>query len=107
VRSALALARAPGFHGHLSIFRRAELSYFHYWLRAIDTSRAASLRAGQNDPLAKRVAAVHQEIDSTTAAASRTEPEGQVLRYIHQLPYRRNDNLGDAISGTSRLDLNA
>jgi len=60
-----------------------------------------------DDVLPKRVAAVHQEIDSTTAVARRTEPKGQVLWYIHQLPYRRNDDLRGAISGTSRLDLNA
>ena len=60
-----------------------------------------------DDPLPKRVAAVHQEIDSTTAADSRTESNGQVPRHIHNLPYRRNDDLDDPISGTGKLDLNA
>ncbi len=71
------------------------------------TSVAANESASAGRSIAETVAAVHQEIDSTTAVASRTEPEGQVVRHIHQLRYRRNDDLGDTISGTSRLDLNA
>jgi hypothetical protein len=53
------------------------------------------------------VAAVHHEIDSTTAADSRTKSNGQVPRHIHNLPYRRNDDLDDPISGAGKLDLNA
>jgi hypothetical protein len=35
------------------------------------------------------------------------KPEGQWPKHIHQLSYRRNDDLDDAISATSKLDLNA
>jgi hypothetical protein len=106
VRSALALARRQDSTVASQFF--AALNFLISIIGCVPSYFAdRAVAIAPDDVLPKRVAAVHQEIDSTTAAASRTEPEGQVPRHIPQLPYHRNDDLGDAISGTSRLDLNA
>ena len=58
-------------------------------------------------PLLLQPAVIHLNLNATTAADSRAESEGQVPRHIHNLPYRRNDDLDDPISGAGKLDLNA
>ena len=58
-------------------------------------------------PVLLQPAVLHLNIIATTAADSRTESQGQVPRHIHNLPYRRNDDLDDPIGGAGKLDLNA
>lgn len=63
--------------------------------------------SASEDPSPLHVAAANQDIDSKTAAVTQTEPQGIVPRHIHHLPYRRNDDLNEAMSGAGKLDFNA
>lgn len=60
-----------------------------------------------DDPAPLHVAAVNQEIDAPTVLVPQTEREAIVPRHIHHLPYRRNDDLNETLSGAAKLDVNA
>ena len=57
--------------------------------------------------LPTKVAIVNEQDELTPNLATQDEPPHIVTRHLNHLPYRRNDELSEAIGSAGKLNLNA